>query len=426
MVREGRDDRPSRFVANTDPPGWPRLDGAALHGPVGSIVVDSAPHTEADPAHLLVATLVAFGGAVGSTPHMRAGNMKHPPRLHAVLAGATAKARKGTATTTAREFVWRADPDFIDKRSMSGWNSGEAVIDELVGSDDSGFDHRLLIDEAEYARVLAIAGRDGSILSPVMRDAWDGKALATRSRARKAVAKEHHVVVIGQITVDELRARLTALEQANGFGNRHLFVLGRRSKLLAGGGNVPERVVQHHGAVLRDRITAARRVGLFKRTKTAERIWKDIYAEIAADDPPGLLGAVIARGDAQTLRLSLTYALLDASNVVDEPHVRAAYAVWRYCRDSAAYLFGEETTGNPDADQLLAVLLEAGPEGLDATAQFAAFGRHRTAAQLALVRQQLRDAGLIDVRKDASDGGRPRLVAIHHSYANEANQAKKR
>jgi hypothetical protein len=52
-----------------------------------------------------------------------------------------------------------------------------------------------------------------------------------------------------------------------------------------------------------------------------------------------LAGAVINRGEAQLLRLSMIYALLDGSPTIEVDHMRSAKALWDYCRESAEYLF---------------------------------------------------------------------------------------
>jgi len=48
---------------------WPTLHEDALYGLAGEVVSTLDPHTEADPAAVLVSFLVAFGAAVNSGPH---------------------------------------------------------------------------------------------------------------------------------------------------------------------------------------------------------------------------------------------------------------------------------------------------------------------------------------------------------------------
>ena len=63
-------------------------------------------------------------------------------------------------------------------------------------------------------------------------------------------------------------------------------------------------------------------------------MWRAIYSKLSAK-PPGLLGAATARAEAQVVRLSLIYALLDRAAAIGTEHLTAALALWRYCADSA-------------------------------------------------------------------------------------------
>ncbi len=113
-----------------------------------------------------------------------------------------------------------------------------------------------------------------------------------------------------------------------------------------------------------------------------------------------MLGAVTARGPAQARRLAVIYALLDpkpdGGAIVGVAHLRAALEVWRYCHESAAYIFGDRL-GDPTADTILAELRRAGFEGRTRNDLRDLFGRHRTAADLdralAADRRRLNPAG---------------------------------
>ncbi len=69
------------------------------------------------------------------------------------------------------------------------------------------------------------------------------------------------------------------------------------------------------------------------------------------------------RGEAQVVRFSVLFAMLDCSSVIREPHLRAALAVWEYCGESARYAFGERL-GDPLLDTLAAGLKASGAQGL--------------------------------------------------------------
>jgi hypothetical protein len=78
-----------------------------------------------------------------------------------------------------------------------------------------------------------------------------------------------HVSIIGHITIDELRARLTRTEAANGFANRFLFPLVRRSKELPFGGSLDDSVTLKLGEQLREKIARAQGIGRVEMTDAA-------------------------------------------------------------------------------------------------------------------------------------------------------------
>ena len=62
----------------------PALAVAALYGIAGRIVNSLTPHTEADPAAILLQFLAAFGNLVGPAPHCRVGATRHGLNLFVV------------------------------------------------------------------------------------------------------------------------------------------------------------------------------------------------------------------------------------------------------------------------------------------------------------------------------------------------------
>jgi hypothetical protein len=411
---------------------WPVLDPAAFHGLAGKVVRALAPYTEADPAGLLLTFLAMFGSAVGAAPHALADGCVHPLRLFVALVGDTSRSRKGTTSARVRSVFELADPTWTYDRVMSGFGSGEAIVDEVrdpkMGVDKDGEpvvldkgveDKRLLVLEGEFARILAVAAREGSTISAIIRDAWDLGRLAARARQQKSVATGAHVSIVTNVTVEELRRRLSETEMANGLANRFLFTCVRRSQLLPCGGQLDPAELHGLGTKVRSALEAARKISRVERSPAAEKRWAEMYAEMARG-PGGLLGAITARAEAQALRLQVGYALLDGKATVEEAHLEAAYAVWRYCEDSAAHVFGD-ALGDDVADRLLAAIRAEGDDGLDFTAQTAVFGRHVKAKRLAAARAELEELGLIRTVKEETDG-RPRMVSF--AEAKKAKQAK--
>lgn len=405
--------------ASQSPGGWPVLDPAALHGFVGEAVDVIGPHTEGDPAGIAVSLLVQFGAYVGAAPYFLADGARHPARLFAAIVGETSSGRKGTVVGQAERISSAADPKFARERRSNGYGSGEKLVDEIRGAEENT-DHRLLLVEPEFARFLGVASRDGSTLSAIAREGWDGGTLAARSRAYTTVVSDAHLSILAMITPDELRARLSSTECANGFANRFLYVAVRRSKLLPSGGNLDDGDLAPFVRKFALFATEARKLGRLFRTPAAETLWAELYYEMAGDEPGGLLGAVIARAPAQVLRLSVAYALLDGAKRIDVQHVRAAYALWRYCRDSAGYIFGE-SIGDPAADTLLHAVRQAGRAGLDGRQRSALFAGHASRRQLDAAIALLITKGLVVV-ETIETGGRPSVIL----RASECEQSEQR
>jgi len=400
----GREAAPTTNFASFANFAWPEIDQAAFYGLAGDIVRTIEPHTEADPVALLVQTLGAAGNVIGRLPHYQVESDQHRANLFVILVGDSSKGRKGTSLGRILSIVETAEVKWRGDRIKSGLSSGEGFINEVrdpvekYDTKEKQFeiidpgipDKRLMIVEPEFAGALSVAERHGNTLSPLIRQAWDGNKLATLTRNSPLKATGAHISIIGHITVDELRARISRTEMGNGFANRFLYVLIRRSKELPFGGNLADSEILHLGERLKSAIDAAKLVGRVTMTDNARAKWAAVYSDLSAAKP-GLLGAVIARAESQTVRLSLIYALLDGSDQIDLPHLEAALAVWEYCELSAIHIFGS-AIGDPIADDILRAL-QASSDGLTRTDINNLFGRHQSKDRIGAALQLLLTKG---------------------------------
>ena len=154
---------------------------------------------------------------------------------------------------------------------------------------------------------------------------------------------------------------------------------------------------------LSERARSACNVGELKRDENARGIWYEVYG-VLSEGKPGLLGSVISRAEAQVMRLSLVYALLDGAPVIHEEHLLAGLAIWEYAEASARYIFGD-ALGNPMADRILNELRVA-REGLTRTEICNIFGRHCTAQEVDFALRLLHEYGLA-CRTEEKTSGRP-------------------
>jgi hypothetical protein len=381
------------------PPGeepWPEMEAEAYHGLAGQIVDTIAPLTEADPVAILAQLILMFGNAFGRQAYCRIGNTRHYPNLYEVIAGDTAKARKGTSYDLVVGLFESADPEWVRNCVKSGLSSGEGVIhavhddiwtrEKVSGGKGnppvykdvlkypSIADKRLFVIEPEFAAALTVMERHGNNLSAVLRLGWDSRKLQTMVKNNPETATDAHISVTGHITIEELRSKLDRTEMANGFANRFLLFAAQRARELPFPGLLDPAVAQRFGQKLHEILTnkSLRREVIFG--PDAHDMWVAEYHDLSAPRP-GLFGFLVARSEAQVRRLAMFYALLDQTYTIQPAHLRAALAVWRYSAASARYIFGD-AVGDPVADDLLRVLRQAGSNGMTRTAMRELFGHH--------------------------------------------------
>ncbi len=373
----------------------PVLKSEALVGAAGDFVRMVAPHTEADEAAILLQFLAGMGAVFGRSAYFPVEADRHFGNLFVVIVGESSKARKGTSWGHVRNVLEKVDPSLAEGRIVSGLASGEGLIWHVrdpIGENDPGeTDKRLLVTETEFARALTVAERENNTLSAVLRQAWDEGKLQTLTRKESARATNAHVSVIGHITADELKRKLSDTATANGFANRFLWVYAKRSKLLPDGGNLDPEAIDAFVARLKPVVEGAKLVKRFERDDEARRLWHSGYAELS-EGQPGLFGSVTSRAEAQVVRLSLLYALLAGTNEIEEEHMRAALAVWDYCRDSARFIFGD-ALGDATADDILNALRAAGAVGLTRSDLRGHFKNHKPSAEISRALGVLEERG---------------------------------
>jgi len=400
-----------------EPPSWPMLPKEAFYGLPGEIVESIEPHTEADPVALLTNLLGSFGNAIDQGAYFRVGPTLHHLKIFAALVGQTSKARKGTSWDPIKELFYEVDHTWATGRVVSGLSSGEGVIhavrDPVYGKDKRGEevvldegepDKRLMVLEGEMAGALKVMGREGNTLSVVLREAWDGDRLRTLTKNSPTKATGAHISVLGHITKEELLRHLTETEQANGFANRFVWLVVRRSKELPFGGKWHEMDKASLVERLRSAIEFGKHVGEIKWGESAKGAWREVYGPLS-EGKPGLYGAVVGRAEAQVVRLASLYAVLDESSRIELGHLEAALALWEYAEESARYIFGD-ATGDPVADQIVEALRAAGKAGLTRTEIRDMFKRHKSADHLNQALALLLRGGRV-YRRSENTGGRP-------------------
>lgn len=362
-----------------------------------------AEASESDPVAILVQLLVALGSLLGRGPHYRVGASRHGINEFVVLVGPSGSGRKGSSWDLVEAVLGRLDPGFVAGRVAAGLSSGEGLIWHVRdGQRGPAADPRLLVLEPELASVLKCSSRESSTLSPVLRCAWDGRALQVITKHDPARASLAHVSVIGHITAPELLRHVSALEMANGFLNRFVIICVRRSKLLPEGGELDEALltplVRRLASALRHAEPRAHCLD-----SEARALWWERYPVLSAS-APGLLGAVLGRAEAHVVRLALLYALSDGASAIRLGHLEAALSLFDYAARSAAFVFGD-SLGDRVADEIWQAI-SSSSSGLTRSQIRDLFERNRSKAEIDAALGALCAAGRVE-RSLLSGRGRP-------------------
>lgn len=422
---------------------WPRLEQAALPGIVGEFVDLATEGSEADPVAVLATLLVRFGVEAGSPepkdrPHVYVGESRHEPRIFGVVVGKSAKARKGTSGAPVNR-LFTVPEETMGAPKMAAMSSGPlssgegivyAVRDAQETWDDKGQefkvvdpgvqDKRLYVGEEEFAAAINAGKRDGNTLSATLRALWDSGTRSPMTKTSRTKCTDAHVGILAHITMDELAVSLSACDKLNGYANRFLWMLARRSKRVPRPRRMPDDKFIPIRNEIWKRLHMAHSAGQMRLTAAAGDLWDAEYDRLT-EDRPGIAGAITARAEAQVVRLSMIYALFDGRKHVDAVHVQAALALWRYAQASAEYIFNDDAVGSK-LDAKVNEIISAMPAGMSLTDLHNATGNNHKADDLRRSIQRLVDAGLVRSESVKTDGAvRSKTVFFSNEATNFTN-----
>jgi hypothetical protein len=403
------------------------LANEAYNGLIGEIIQDIEPYTEADSVALLMTFLTAIGNYIGKRIYTKVSADIHSTNLFTILIGDTAKARKGTSLGIVKEVFRRIDEEYIRTKCVEGLASGEGVVwqirdqrQDYVKNKKTGefkkeiidygvSDKRLLVTESEFASVLRKIQRDGNVLSPILRQAFDGDKIQTLSKNNPAIVTRPHVSIIGHITIEELKRYLEDVELFNGFANRFIWQCVRRSKKLPDSPIIPDEVLNKIVKKLVDVFGwTEKNPSIMYRDEEAKETWKTLYSMVSESEE-GIIGYVTSRAEVQILRLSLIYAVLDKSSGITTSHLESALAVWQRSVQSVCFIFGGKT-GDQIEDKIITALKNGAMTQTEIYRNV--FQRHIPAEKIrnALQKLSAKDKILAEIKERPNGKGRPSIV----------------
>jgi hypothetical protein len=381
------------------------MDKDAFYGAAGDYVKARAPQMEASPAAVLSQLMVLCGNAFGSGPYLKVGKDLHHTNEYVAVVGDSSIGRKGMSLSEARSPFERVGPDaeYLFKLILRfGVSTTEGLMYTMRDPSwttvkgkviqDEGGQSTLCAVESEMSKLLKRGARDDSTITELLRQLFDGGKCGNISRLTNVTVSNPHFSLIGHITPEDLRRYLSESAQADGFGNRFLWVWAQSTRLLPEGGlDLPE-AEETFCKKLQAAVAHAQLTGEMKRDEEARRLWLNLYPRLR-NRPPGLFGKMTSRGDVHVCRLAMIYALLDESSEIRYEHLLAAWALWTYSVDTVRFIFGDKL-GYPEADVIRAGLRAAGPDGLRRTDISVLFGGNKSQEVIARALQFLLDQDL--------------------------------
>ena len=396
----------------------------AFVGPLGDLTRAIAPHVPWDPVAFHFQALVALGNYLGFAPYVADGASQRRANMFLAVVGGTASG-KGSSWAFVDWLMNRVDPQWCNDRVITAVGSGEGLLSKItdpVFTLNPRGDEVLAIEGSPDKRVLYVEEELGALFNKMVAQesvekmitkAWDSGALETATKKESMRCAAPHVSIVGHITPDELFDRLDKRLLDNGFSNRWLYVLIKRTAVVPRPRppqELPQVVAAADRVVSAARDAAANWSGEVSLSPGAAQVFDETYEVMAAQRFAGAVGKQSARWAPQMFKLALVFAALSGSVQISREDLLAARAVWAYAhRSSVAFLSG--MTGNEYADRLLAMWRETDYADLTLTDIDDMFSKHMSAHKRAKMLDRLARDGLITRAVAQSPrGGRPATV----------------
>jgi len=395
----------------------PKLDSAVFHGNIGEVLRIYDGASEAPIPSIGSVLIPVLGTVLGRGVRFVHGDVEHSANMFWCLVAPTGLGRKSTAFRVVKKFFELLEPGFVDGNCLNGFGSGQAIIldladpvyDSKTGSLKSGReDQRVTLLYEELGSLLGPMGYENSILSPLLRDAYDQSSPLRYSTAaaRSKVSSNHHLAISAAITPTELQAHFSKLSTTDGLGNRFTWVYTDTDDvILPDGGHVDTEAladiatkIKFAGEFTAYGGSSTRSVTLSK--EVAERWRRTDYPVLRRKGvEAGSLGAMISRQTAHVLRTALIYAVVDGSDEIRMGDYEAGLAWAQYSEDTVQALFGGVTRSDV-ANEILSAVREHPTEPTTRSGLSKAFGYHRTTEQMNAALARLSRAGFVHIWKE--------------------------
>lgn len=451
-----------RPVFPADSPVWD-----TVHGKLAKALSTGA--AEVSDVAILAASLTYAGVHLAGRGTHYFGADAHNPVVWSTLVGRSAAARKSMSLSMMNGVFYgfpeepgtSSDPKLWEMwlpRKVGGFNSGEVLIDSFVApepvtasdpdededdeEDELYFNPRAIAVESELDRLWTAAGRDGSVLSVILCNAWDGSTMSVRSRGSGVVeigGGNYVLGLLGAATESRAIAAVARNEGQmafSGLANRSLWWLlpDETADIPMSDGSLPWGDIYDYRDALELRVVRSAGVPVWGKdpgmTDDAIDLWNTVYPWLKRGSKRAdgeLAREALSRAEAQVRRLALNFALSRASGTkaVDLHDMQCALAIWEYCRASIRFMLAPERAleapGRFDADVRKAIwslLSDPTHPGWGSIAEISDETRKDRGTVNHHVKRMMEDGLLVEgVSITGKRGKPPRVVALRKRYA---------
>jgi hypothetical protein len=333
-------------TANQPGDGFPLpMTEEAFHGIAGRVCSILEEENETCREALLAQVIVGFGNLVGQGPRTVEENFLNE---FVLIIGDTSSARKGTSLRYALDHLRRIDPDW-DRAVRACPPSGEGIVWHLRdarelkgGKVDPGIsEKRAFFRAEEFSRIMASIASGGT-LSQRLRECWDHhNPLENLTKIDPIRASNTHISLVAHCTPFEFAQCVRTAEQRNGFINRFLIVAARGVKAVPRPRPIDWAAHSEIVSKLREIVNKNQKTTTIGFTNRAAGAWDQWYVGYRKQKLGFTVayGEMVGRCEGHVKRLAAIYAVLDGKKAIDEVHLNAALAFWRYCADSVTWAF---------------------------------------------------------------------------------------
>lgn len=270
------------------------------------------------------------------------------PNFYTVLVGPTGLTRKTTAIRIGEHLVYDREGNPTDGTLLlPGISSAEGLLETIGGynpKEEEPVDctPTLLVIE-EFASLLR-KGKQESVanLAPMLTQMWDSaNSIRLPTRKRPLIARNPFLSILAATTLEWLLTSITREEIMGGFGNRFLYFTAKPKD------PIPMPVAPDYSSLekLRADLIA---IGAFwkgspciiRLSPKALPLWDRFYWSFMKADRPELLQDLSQRIPAYALKVSLVYAAIEKSKIIEPEHLLAGIELMKYYEYSLMELFG--------------------------------------------------------------------------------------